>query len=263
MYIQKVSSQCEHPIMVRRTKADAEATRHSLLDAAEGLFQAHGVSRTSLNDIATAAGTTRGAIYWHFKDKADLFNAMMERATLPMERGFPDPDAPVVDLPDPLQALRAGMRHVLQLIATDERLRRVFEVVSLQVEYHAEMAAVRERHLRVRDHYLGLTQQMMKVAAERTGLTLPVPLKSAALGLHFVMDGLKRNWLLQPAAFDLVSVGQHTLDTYLRGLGFDPLTVSDAAPAPRAPARAKAAAGAKPPGPAGSPRPARSRTRTG
>ena len=146
---------------------------------------------------------------------------MMERATLPMERGFPDPDTPVADLPDPLQALRDGMHHVLQLIATDERLRRVFEVVSLQVEYHAEMAAVRERHLRVREHYLGLTQQMMKVAAQRTGLTLPVPLKSAALGLHFVMDGLKRNWLLDPAAFDLVSVGQHTLDTYLLGLGFE------------------------------------------
>ena len=71
--------------MARRTKADAQATRSSLLDAAEQLFQARGVSRTSLNDIALAAGTTRGAIYWHFKDKADLFNAMMERVTLPLE----------------------------------------------------------------------------------------------------------------------------------------------------------------------------------
>lgn len=208
--------------MVRRTKADAEATRSALLDAAEQLFQVRGVSRTSLQDIASAAGTTRGAIYWHFKDKADLFNAMMERATLPMERGFPDPTVPVDELADPLQALRDGMRHVLQLIATDERLRRVFEVMSLQVEYHAEMAAVRERHLRVREHYLGLTQQMMQVAARRAGVQLPVPLKSAALGLHFVMDGLKRTWLFDPSAFDLVNVGQHTLDTYLRGLGFDP-----------------------------------------
>lgn len=248
--------------MVRRTKADAEATRHALLDAAEQLFQARGVSRTSLNDIATAAGTTRGAIYWHFEDKADLFNAMMERATLPMERGFPDPDAPIQDLPDPLQSLRDGMRHVLQLIATDERLRRVFEVVSLQVEYHAEMAAVRERHLSVRDHYLGLTRQMMAVAAERAGLKLPVPLQSAALGLHFLMDGLKRNWLLDPTAFDLEAVGRHTVDTYLRGLGFAWAVAPVRAPRPRAAARATAAAGAKPPVRAGLPKPARSRTRT-
>lgn len=206
--------------MVRRTKADAQATRTALLDAAEALFQARGVSRTSLQDIAGAAGTTRGAIYWHFRDKADLFNAMMERATLPMERGFPDPQQPIVELADPLQALRDGLFHVLQLIATDERLRRVFEVVSLQVEYHSEMAAVRERHLRVRQHYLQLTQQMLAEAVARAGIRLPVPLASAALGLHMVMDGLKRNWLLDPHAFDLQTVGRHTVDTYLRGLGF-------------------------------------------
>lgn len=251
--------------MVRRTKADAEATRHALLDAAEQLFQAHGVSRTTLQDIASAAGTTRGAIYWHFEDKADLFNAMMERATLPLERGFPDPDAPIEQLADPLQALRDGMRHVLQLIATDERLRRVFEVVSLQVEYHTEMAAVRERHLRIRAHYLGLTQQMMTVAAGRAGLQLPVPPVTAAMGLHALIDGVKRNWLLDPGAFDLVTVGEQSLNTYLRGLGFDLRRPQPQpqAPGPKAPARATAVAGAKPPVPAGSPTPGRSRKRTG
>lgn len=206
--------------MVRRTKAEAEATRHSLLDAAEHLFQARGVSRTSLNDIATAAGTTRGAIYWHFKDKADLFNAMLERATLPLECGFPDQAIPVEQLQAPLEALRAGMRHVLRQIATDERVRRVFEVLTQQVEYNSEMAAVRERHLSMRKRYLALTEAIMAEDAGRTGLCLPVPLSSASLGLHMVMDGLKRNWLLDPSAFDLEMVGEHTMNTYLRGLGF-------------------------------------------
>jgi len=71
--------------MVRRSKEDALATRNSLLDAAERVFLAQGVAGTSLNDIALAAGTTRGAIYWHFKDKADLFNAMMERVVMPLQ----------------------------------------------------------------------------------------------------------------------------------------------------------------------------------
>ena len=74
--------------MVRRTKEEALATRHKLLDAAECLFQSQGVSRTSLQDIAVRAGATRGAVYWHFKDKADLFNAMMDRVTLPLEAAF-------------------------------------------------------------------------------------------------------------------------------------------------------------------------------
>ena len=74
--------------MPRRTKPDALATRCKLLDTAEHLFHLEGVSGTSLQDIALHAGSTREAIYWHFKDKAELFNAMMERVMLPMEAAF-------------------------------------------------------------------------------------------------------------------------------------------------------------------------------
>ena len=58
--------------MVRRTKEEAQETRNSILDAAERVFFEKGVSRTSLADIAQAAGVTRGAIYWHFAHKSDL-----------------------------------------------------------------------------------------------------------------------------------------------------------------------------------------------
>lgn len=75
------------PNMARCTKEDALATRHRLLDAAEYVFVEKGVSRTSLHDIAHAAGVSRGAVYWHFKNKADLFNAIMERITLPAHGG--------------------------------------------------------------------------------------------------------------------------------------------------------------------------------
>lgn len=65
--------------MVRRTKEEAQATRNLILDTAEVVFHERGVSRRTLNDIAQAAGLTRGAIYWHFQDKADFFNAMTQR----------------------------------------------------------------------------------------------------------------------------------------------------------------------------------------
>ncbi|MBY0439824.1 MAG: TetR family transcriptional regulator, partial [Burkholderiales bacterium] len=57
--------------MPRRTKDAARATHARILDMAEIEFQRRGVSRTSLTDIARAAGVTRGAVYWHFRDKAD------------------------------------------------------------------------------------------------------------------------------------------------------------------------------------------------
>ena len=211
--------------MVRRTKADAEATRHSLLDAAEHLFQKRGVSRTSLNDIAVAAGTTRGAIYWHFRDKADLFNAMMERVVLPLEETLNGAGKNPSDLEDPLQALRDAIAHALHKTATDERTRRVFEIATLQVEYHDEMHAVRARHLQGRNDCMQQTAKVLQSAANQQGLTLAIPVQSAALGLHVMIDGLIQNWLLDPKAFDLRRCGRQVVNTYLAGLGFPPVAL--------------------------------------
>ena len=75
--------------MARRSKQDALATRNLILDTAERVFARRGLSRTSLQEIAQGAGVSRGAIYWHFKDKAALFEAIMQRVLLPMEQQVP------------------------------------------------------------------------------------------------------------------------------------------------------------------------------
>jgi TetR/AcrR family transcriptional regulator, acrAB operon repressor len=225
MYVIFQKNRCsgDHQL-ARRTKEEALATRHKLLDAAEHLFQEHGVSRTSLQDIARRAGATRGAIYWHFKDKADLFNAMMERVTLPMEESFnSEPaDAEGLDNSDAnaLHQIQRATIQALQQIATDAQTRRVFEVATQKVEYVEELQAVRLRHLAVRNGFLGRIEQSMNAGSCQTGLQLPLAASVAARGLHALIDGLIQNWLLDPQAFDLLEVGQGAMNVYLRGLGF-------------------------------------------
>ncbi len=218
--------------MVRRTKEDALATRDRLLDAAEHLFQEKGVSRTSLNEIALAAGATRGAIYWHFKDKADLFNAMMERVTLPLEESAKQLDH---GTQDPIENIRASMHHALRKLTEDPQARRVFDIATHKVEYVDEMVAVRERHLRARDECLVHIQGALLLAARRRGKRLPMPAVMAAHGLHAIVDGLIQNWLLSPDGFNLLATGQKTVDAYLGGLGLmSDVTVAGAAASPGA-----------------------------
>jgi TetR/AcrR family acrAB operon transcriptional repressor len=233
--------------MVRRTKEEAQQTRSQILEAAEKAFYERGISRTTLAEIAGIAGVTRGAIYWHFKDKADLFNAMMERVSMPLETTLAEVGLHAARQDDPLQSLRDSMTHALKQTANDERTRRVFEVATHKVEYVDEMQAVRERHLRVRNECMAMTRAALQAAVKRQAITLPMPLATAALGLHVMVDGLIQNWLLDPEAFDLVRCGRQTMDAYLGGLGFS----LAAAPAPRrvATARAKAAPGAVRPAP--------------
>lgn len=211
--------------MPRRTKEEALATRHRLLDAAEHLFQAQGVSRTSLQDIALRAGATRGAVYWHFKDKADLFNAMMDRVTLPLEASFnTEENSPgaAVGVTTALQRIRQSTSNALQQIVNDPQTRRVLEVATQKVEYVQELQAVRLRHRAVRASFSGRIAQILELASQQTGVELPVSASIAAQGLHAMMDGMIQSWLLEPNQFDLLEVGQRVVDVYLRGLGFSP-----------------------------------------
>ena len=208
------------PTLVRRTKEDALATKHRLLDAAEILFLAKGVSNTSLQDIARAAEATRGAVYWHFKDKADLFNAMMDRVTLPLEASleFLAHD----ELTKPLAHIRIATRQALLRIATDPQTRRVFEVATLMVEYIDALQAIRLRHIRVRDSFIEQIERCLSAAALNQNTVLSLPSTAAAQGLHALIDGLIQNWLLDKDAFDLVEIGEQVMKVYLAGLGLKP-----------------------------------------
>lgn len=64
---------------MRRTKTEALKTKEYLMLATLDTFYQKGIARTSLNEIAQAAGVTRGALYWHFKNKEDLFDALFQR----------------------------------------------------------------------------------------------------------------------------------------------------------------------------------------
>ena len=202
--------------MARRTKEDAQATRSHILDTAELVFEQRGVSGTSLHELAKAAGLTRGAIYWHFKDKSDLFNAMMERATMPLEE--PGGVCGLANTDLTLAGLRDSFVAVLRRVVADPQMKRVFAIATHKVEYIGELDAVRDRHLRVRNDCVAEVERTLRQAMRRGELSRRMPTRAAAVGLHALLDGLLQNWMLDPAAFDLVKVGGQVLDAYLSSL---------------------------------------------
>lgn len=202
--------------MARKTKEEAQATRSRILDAAEQVFQARGVSRTSLQDVAAAAGVTRGAVYWHFHDKGDVFNAMMDRVILPMEEASAALDG---DNGQPvLPALRERLATVLANVAQDAQVRRVLEIAVLKCESVDELRAMRERRLQIRGAYRARLERKLHLGQARGEIITALPAAHLAIGLHALVDGLIHNWLLDPAGFDLQSVGTQAIDVHLAGL---------------------------------------------
>ncbi|MGZ8289053.1 MAG: TetR family transcriptional regulator [Telluria sp.] len=202
--------------MARKTKEDALATRDSIIDAAEQLFVVQGVSHTTLQHIATAAGLTRGAIYWHFEDKAALFNALMERAKSPLESSLHLLDNPNPE--DPLTDLRDSIVRVFRLTVEDKRARCAFEIATLKMEFVEEMNAVRSKRMQMQSEWMARTEGLIGIAMAHGLLKPGVTPKVVALGLFAIVDGLLRAWLLDQQSFDLVDVGQQIVDTHLDSL---------------------------------------------
>ena len=119
--------------MARKTKEEAQETRNAILDAAELVFQEHGVSRTSLAEIAAAAGVTRGAIYWHFANKADLFDAMVDRVFGQLEAKLAELQEPPDE--NPVDLLRKLALHFLERVVNDPSYFRMLEISWHKCEY--------------------------------------------------------------------------------------------------------------------------------
>ncbi len=202
--------------MARKTKAEAETTRVDLLDAAERLFHAQGVSRTSLQDIAAEAGVTRGAVYWHFTDKSDLVNALFDRIVLPLEEA--DTRLEVDDGSPVLPLLRERTLAVFAQIATEPAMQRVLEIVLHKVEAVGELSSVHERRLQACDGYRQRLERALSRGQQRGEVTLGLPARQLALGWHALVDGLIQAWSLDPQGFQLLLDGPPVLDVYLAGM---------------------------------------------
>ncbi|HEX4855855.1 MAG TPA: TetR family transcriptional regulator [Limnobacter sp.] len=202
--------------MVRKTKEEAQETRNLILDTAEAVFSEKGVSRTTLNDIAKAAGLTRGAIYWHFKNKADLFDAMLQRVILPMDEFIATSDSALQQ--QPLALLRDRSMHVVRHLAENPRTQRVFDIVMHKTEMVDDMLPMRDRHLETIQGCLQKIEVDFRTAVEKGDLPPTVNPRQAAIGLHSLIDGLFGNYVLSPHLFNLMEQAEFTISNYLNGL---------------------------------------------
>jgi AcrR family transcriptional regulator len=202
--------------MARRTREEAEQTRLQLLETAQTLFWEKGVSRTSLADIAQAAGVTRGAIYWHFANKADLFNSMCELVQ-------PEIDEMQRRLCEqactgPAQTMWRHCCEMLYAICTVPRFTRIVGILHLRCEYVGEMELVNLANAKWLKENHHRFQRLLEHAATLGELLPGVDPYMAALSLQAQLRGLVEIWLMRPEALDLARDADRLLSPYFSGV---------------------------------------------
>jgi len=206
--------------MVRRTKEEAQETRAQILEAAEKAFHKRGVARTTLADIAKLAGVTRGAIYWHFNDKAELVEAMLESLHEPLDALARASESE--DEVDPLGCMRKLLVQLMHQMVLDPKTRRINEILHHKCEFTDDMCEIRQQrqHSTVDCHaHIALS---LGNAVKRGQLPDNVDPERAALAIYAYIDGLIRRWLLLPESFDLLGEAELWIDTGLDMLRLSP-----------------------------------------
>ncbi|MDJ0841869.1 MAG: TetR family transcriptional regulator [Acidobacteriota bacterium] len=205
--------------MVRKTKEETEKTRLSLLDAALNVFSTKGFVRSTLNDIAREAGVSRGAIYWHFKDKVDLFEALSEH--IDDCTGAHRDDL----LEKPITSLEEFRRMVLEWLTnldTDEKFRTFYEFINFKIEYHEELAPVlakeREMKRRVLNRFVTDFTNMQLEGKMRPDIE---PRQAALMAVFFV-QGLVEVWLFDHDLFSITEDAPGMIDQFLKSFAPEP-----------------------------------------
>ncbi len=126
--------------MARKTKTETELTRRLIIEAARRNFAERGVRHTTLEQIAEAAGVTRGAIYWHFANKSEILLAVRDDVAMPLlerlENLLMGSDGDGRE--DPLGSIEEFLHTHIDRVTNDPATRQTFEIMFFKCEYTGE-----------------------------------------------------------------------------------------------------------------------------
>ena len=200
---------------MKRTKEEAAITRATLMKTALSVFSAKGYAATTLDDVAKAAKVTRGAIYWHFKSKADLYNTLVQEFSA---RGAVVVQEAVAEGGTLIDILRRIFVRVCTLIEEDKETRAVMELTLFKTGLDSELQPGRKKQIEAGNALLkGITEAMSQGIAQGVLRSDIDPADMARAFIAFE-NGAIQLWLLTPRSFSLKSSAESFADILVAGL---------------------------------------------
>jgi TetR/AcrR family acrAB operon transcriptional repressor len=195
-------------------------TRERILHSASRVFASKGLQKATLDEVASDAGMTKGAIYWHFKSKNDLFFALLDdrfrECTSPL-MGEVDAASRQALAADPLSAMTQMFKaSVLRCTQDAEWPRLYFECVA-----QTRDPEVRSRLADFYDRGWALSREMT-AALKANGL---VPAEAdpdvAAVFWTALFDGLVLAWMINADKLDMDQLADGIFRMLWRGIAPD------------------------------------------
>lgn len=201
--------------MARKTKAEAEKTRRDILRAALDLFYEKGYSKTTFDEIAKRINLTKGAVYWHFRNKPDIVSALIkeafERVTAVIESHLPDGPG--------LKTMQTAFVKDAVLIRDNPDYRKFLFFVLFQMEWSEPIFKKIGDSLRDIRHFpLHQTKQALTFAQKSGEISPNINIEETAVAILAFWDGLVRCEISNSSPYDFPTLVNNSFDIVIKGL---------------------------------------------
>ena len=195
---------------MRKTKTEALKTKEHLMLAALETFYQKGIARTSLNEIAQAAGVTRGALYWHFKNKEDLFDALFQRICDDIENCMHQDATDSDEQEWPL--FRRTLMHFFTRLQTNDIHYKFHSILFLKCEHTEQNEAVIAIAKKHQSLWREKIVAVLTDAVQQKALADNLDIDMAVIFIKSSLDGLIWRWLSSGQGFDLAQTAPRMIE---------------------------------------------------
>jgi AcrR family transcriptional regulator len=196
----------------RKTRAEKKAeTRASLLRAAEDVFGRRGFQAASVDEVAEAAGFTKGAVYAHFESKEDLFLAMLDER---FADRIDEIRTVLSDEHEVAEQAREAGEGFMAYIDADPRWSPIFFEFWAHAVRNPDVAGKLVTRYRV---LRGAVAEAIERRAREVGLEPPIPVEDIAAMTFAMGNGAALEHMLEPERIPSEMYGQ-MLEIFFRGL---------------------------------------------
>jgi TetR/AcrR family acrAB operon transcriptional repressor len=193
----------------------ASDTRQRIIASAATVFARKGYHGASLDQVAADAGLTKGAVYWHFQSKSDLFLALLDaRFQRDMSEMAVKVDA-AHSQPDPFDSLKLVLLQLADKIESDRDWPRLF----LEFLGHAREDAVHQRIGAIYRQSYAWSQTLLDDLRQRGRCNQHADSFVASVFWGALVDGLVLAWLANPQLIDLKQLMPQIAELVWQGVG--------------------------------------------
>lgn len=196
--------------MPKTTQKCTAMTRNRILDAAEYCFCKFGVTHTTMARIAKHGHFTRGVIYWHFYNKENLLNAVIQRRQLSLFEEMEN----AINITDgsPIDVLHQHLTQFVRHMANDYQVRSMLEIMMQQDDNKAHNIHLSQ----LKQHHIERALRLIADCVEKLNVHYPknrqICSKTYAQLIHFSLIGVVNRCLMDPSNTNLINEAISALD---------------------------------------------------